>query len=79
MRLKKLGIVPVMCTDGGSQTAFYYEDPDRNSVEINVDNFGHCWSSSEYMRESAEFASNPLGIFVDPDKMIVAREAGTSP
>jgi len=32
-RLKGLGIVPVLSTDGGSQTAFYYEDPDRNSVE----------------------------------------------
>ncbi len=32
-RLKGLGILPVLCTDGGSQTAMYYEDPDRNSVE----------------------------------------------
>jgi catechol 2,3-dioxygenase len=39
-RLKGLGIEPVLCTDGGSQTAFYYEDPDRNSVELNVDNYG---------------------------------------
>jgi catechol 2,3-dioxygenase len=39
-RLQGLGIVPVLCTDGGSQTTFYYEDPDRNSVEINVDNYG---------------------------------------
>jgi catechol 2,3-dioxygenase len=78
-RLKGLGIVPVMCSDEGAQTAFYYEDPDRNSVEINVDNFGDCWTSGEYMRTSPEFAANPLGIFVDPDKMIKAREAGASP
>jgi catechol 2,3-dioxygenase len=78
-RLKGLGIVPVMCTDGGSQTAFYYEDPDRNSVELNVDNYGDCWTSSEHMRSSSEFAKNPLGIFVDPDKMIAARAAGALP
>lgn len=78
-RLKALGIVPVMCTDAGAQTAFYYEDPDRNSVEVNVDNFGSGWTSSEYMRTSPEFADSPLGVFVDPDKMIVAREAGASP
>lgn len=77
-RLKDLGIGPVMCTDAGAQTAFYYEDPDRNSVEINVDNFGDCWTSGEFMRTSQEFSGNPLGIFVDPDKMIAAREAGAS-
>jgi catechol 2,3-dioxygenase len=78
-RLKALGIVPVMCADEGAQTAFYYEDPDRNSVEINVDNYGSGLTSAEYMRTSAEFAKSPLGVFVDPDKMIVARETGTSP
>jgi catechol 2,3-dioxygenase len=79
VRLKGLGIVPVMCADEGAQTAFYYEDPDRNSVEINVDNFGDCWTSGEYMRTSTEFAADPLGIFVDPEKMVAARDAGASP
>jgi catechol 2,3-dioxygenase len=78
-RLKDLRIIPVMCTDGGLQTALYYEDPDRNCVEINVDNYGDCWTSSEHLRNSPEFAKNPLGVFVDPDKMIVARAAGVSP
>jgi catechol-2,3-dioxygenase len=36
-RLKAEGILPVLCTDAGAQTAFYYEDPDHNSVELNVD------------------------------------------
>jgi catechol 2,3-dioxygenase len=78
-RLKDLGIVPALCTDGGSQTAFYYEDPDRNSVEINVDNYGDCWTSGEHMRTSPDFARNPMGTYVDPDKMIAARKAGASP
>jgi catechol 2,3-dioxygenase-like lactoylglutathione lyase family enzyme/ketosteroid isomerase-like protein len=43
-RLKPLGILPVLCTDSG---AHYYEDPDRNSVELNVDNYGDSWTSSE--------------------------------
>jgi catechol 2,3-dioxygenase len=77
-RLKALGVVPVLCTDGGPQTAFYYEDPDRNSVELNVDNYGDCWTSSEHMRTSPDFARNPMGTYVDPDKMIVARKAGAS-
>ena len=78
-RLKGLGIALVLCTGGGSQTAFYYGYPDRNSVELNVDNYGDCWTSSEHMRTSAEFAKNPMGTFIDPDKMIVARNAGALP
>lgn len=77
-RLKALGILPVLCTDSGAQTAFYYEDPDGNSVEINVDNFGNPWTSGEYVRNSPEFASNPLGVFVDPDKMLAAYDDGAA-
>jgi catechol 2,3-dioxygenase len=78
-RLKELGIVPVLCTDAGAQTAFYYEDPDHNSVELNVDNYGNSWTSGEHLRNSPEFAKNPMGHYVDPDKLIAAREAGASP
>ena len=31
------------------------------------------------MRNSPEFAKNPMGKYVDPDKMVAAREAGASP
>ena len=78
-RLKGVGITPVLCTDSGAQTAFYYEDPDHNSVELNVDNYGDSWTSTEHLRTSPEFAKNPMGKYVDPDKMVAAREAGASP
>jgi catechol 2,3-dioxygenase len=78
VRLKGLGILPVLCTDAGLQTAFYYEDPDGNSVEVNVDNFGNPWTSGEYIRTSPEFAANPIGVFVDPQKMIEAHASGAS-
>jgi catechol 2,3-dioxygenase-like lactoylglutathione lyase family enzyme len=78
-RLKCQGILPVLCTDAGAQTALYYEDPDHNSVELNVDNYGDCWTSGEHLRNSAEFAKNPMGRYIDPDKMVAAREAGASP
>jgi catechol-2,3-dioxygenase len=77
-RLKKLGIEPVLTADHGATTAFYYEDPDRNSLELTVDNFGDWKKSSEYMRTSREFAANPMGTYVDPDKMIAARATGMS-
>jgi catechol-2,3-dioxygenase len=77
-RLKSLGIEPVLTADHGASTAFYYDDPDRNSVELTVDNFGNWEKSSEYMRTSPEFAANPMGAYVDPEKMIAARAAGMS-
>jgi hypothetical protein len=55
-------------------TALYYEDPDRNSVELNVDNYGDSWTSGEHLRNSPEFAKNPMGTYVDPNKMVAARE-----
>lgn len=79
VRLKEHGIMPVLCTDAGAQTAFYYEDPDRNSVELNVDNYGDSWTSGEHLRNSPEFARNPMGTYINPDKMIAAREAGAAP
>lgn len=78
-RLKEVGILPLLCTDAGAQTAFYYEDPDHNSVELNVDNYGDSWTSGEHLRHSPEFAKNPMGHYVDPDKLLFARSAGASP
>ena len=63
----------------GAQTAFYYIDPDHNSVELNADNYGDSWTSGEHLRHSPEFAENPMGHFVDPDKLSAAREAGATP
>jgi hypothetical protein len=47
-------------------------------VELTIDNFGDWAKSSEFMRTSPEFAVNPMGAYVDPDKMIAARAAGMS-
>src|SRR6202035_659203 len=79
LRLKALGIMPVLVTDAGSQTAFYYEDPDRNSIELNTLNYGDHWSAIEHMQNSPDFKRQSLGMFVDPDKLVDARTAGDSP
>jgi catechol-2,3-dioxygenase len=75
-RLKDLEIEPVRAADHGATTSFYYEDPDRNSIELMVDNFGDGEQSSAFMRTSPAFATNPMGTDVDPDQMIAARAAG---
>jgi len=78
-RLKAQGIVPHMALDHGMTMSFYYVDPDGNSVELQYDNFGDWKKSTEWMRTSEAFAKNPIGMLVDPAKMVQARGAGASP
>ena len=77
-RLKLLAIEPVSAADHGATTSFYYEDPDHNSIELMVDNFGDGEQSSDFMRRSPAFADNPMGADVDPDQIYAARAAGMS-
>ncbi len=77
-KLKARGIVPHATLDHGMTTSFYYADPDGNSVELQHDNFGDWQRSKEYMQSSPEFAADPVGTPVDPEKMIEARNAGSS-
>ena len=78
VRLKGMGIKPVLSADHGATTSMYYADPDGNSVELLVDNFGDWEKSGNFMRTSPEFASMPMGKFVDPEKMVAARAAGAA-
>ena len=77
-RLKARGIEPHACLDHGMTTSLYYEDPDGNSVELQADNFRSWQESTEWMRTSPQFASNPIGMPFDPDQMVAARQAGAS-
>lgn len=75
-RLSALGIRPHACLDHGMTMSFYYVDPDGNSVELQCDEFGAWDRSKHFMRTSPQFAENPIGITVDPELMLRAREAG---
>jgi catechol 2,3-dioxygenase len=74
-RLKGLGVLPVWAADHGPETAFYYQDPDQNLVELNINNYGDEWTATEHMRNSPPLT--PADI--EPDKMLAARKAGASP
>jgi catechol 2,3-dioxygenase len=75
-RLRTSGITPSVCLDHGMTISIYYADPDRNAVELQVDNF-HDWEkSSEYMRTAREFAANPLGVLFAADRAYDAFKAG---
>jgi len=75
-RMKALGIEPQACLDHGITTSLYYSDPDRNMVELQFDNFDDWAKSSEWMRTSEEFASDPIGTFFDPDLVLAEHRAG---
>ncbi|HEY3726435.1 MAG TPA: VOC family protein [Solirubrobacteraceae bacterium] len=69
LRLKEAGIVPALCLDHGMTLSYYYADPDANNVELQVDCFGDWRKSSDWMRSSDEFKANPIGQFVDPERI----------
>ena len=76
LRLKAAGIEPAGCLDHGMTLSYYYRDPDGNHVELQVDNFGDWAKSSAFMREGPEFHADPIGKFVDPDRVAAAYAAG---
>ena len=78
LRLRAQGIVPDFCLDHGMTFSYYYRDPDGNHVELQVDNFGDWSKSSAWMRDSLGFQSDPLGKFVDPDRVTSAFVEGSS-
>ncbi len=76
-RLRDIGILPHRTVDHGPTLSFYYVDPDGNSVELQADNFSD-WRESLKFFDSEEFARDPYGPGVDPEKLIAARQAGAT-
>lgn len=79
LRLKDGWIVPGACLDHGLTTSFYYIDPDGNMVALQADNYGDWEESSHFIRTDERFAANPIGEFIDPEKIVAARRLGLSP
>jgi catechol 2,3-dioxygenase len=78
LRLKQAGITPALCLDHGMTFSYYYADPDGNNVELQVDNFGDWEKSKEWMQTSDEFKANPIGQFVDPERVAADHAHGVS-
>jgi catechol 2,3-dioxygenase len=78
IRLRNQGIVPFLWLDHGITMSVYYQDPDGNGVEIQVDAFGDWADSKQWISSALEFANNPIGSWFDPEKLVAAREAGLS-
>ncbi|CAN5323515.1 VOC family protein [soil metagenome] len=67
-RLANMGITPVWCINHGPTTSMYYEDPDGNRLELQVDNFSSNQQLLNWL-SGGEFAANPIGVEFDPDEL----------
>lgn len=75
-RLKASGILPILSINHGATTSIYYEDPDRNRVELQVDNFRDFAEFAEFLKTGA-MQRNSIGVAFDPDEMLAALRSGT--
>lgn len=75
-RLKQESIEPAFSLDHGLTISLYYRDPEGNYVELQSDNFGDWTQSTQFMRTSNDFQSNPIGTFFDPQQVFEAHQAG---
>lgn len=78
VRLRQDGVTPEFCLDHGMTLSYYYSDPDGNRVELQCDNFGDWTASKRWMRDSEVFHANPIGQFVDPERVVAAAADGVA-
>jgi catechol-2,3-dioxygenase len=76
-RLKQEGILPFVCINHGPTTSLYYNDPDHNRIELQVDNFADMSEATLLMQE--QFSINPVGAEFDPEELLARLRAGAVP
>ena len=74
LRLKQQGILPWWSINHGPTTSLYYQDPDGNRVELQVENLSKQAATAFF--QSEDFRDNPVGIRFDPDALVRDYEAG---
>ncbi|CAG9947760.1 unnamed protein product [Clonostachys rosea f. rosea IK726] len=72
---KARGILPIWSVNHGPTTSIYYQDPDGNQIETQVDNFDTVEEANQFMA-SSEYAENPIGVDFDPENLIEQLRAG---
>lgn len=73
-RLKQLGITPYWPVHHGMTLSLYYQDPDGNRLEFQVD----CCTVEEAnaLMHSDGFAANPIGVAIDPEDLLARYRNG---
>jgi hypothetical protein len=54
----------------------YYHDPDKNQVELLVDNFATASEGKAYMQGRSVNDKNPVGIVYQPDELVARVRTG---
>ena len=75
VELKEKGVEPTMPIQHGMTTSLYYEDPDGNFVEMQVDNFATPDQATAYMY-GPEFDGDPIGPAFSPEALLASLRAG---
>lgn len=73
-RLKEMGVLPYWRIHHGITLSFYYQDPDGNRMEFQVDACPLDVANA-YMLSDA-FAANPIGVEVDPEDLLAKYHSG---
>jgi catechol 2,3-dioxygenase-like lactoylglutathione lyase family enzyme len=73
-RLKQMGVLPYWRIHHGITLSLYYQDPDGNRMEFQVDACS-VEEANAYMRSDA-FAANPIGIEIDPEHLLAQYRSG---
>ena len=73
-RLKDHGVLPAVPIRHGLTLSLYYQDPDGNMMEFQIDLMG-MKEADEFMRGPA-FAANPVGEPFDPAELAVRYDSG---
>lgn len=74
-RLGEHGILPKWCVNHGPTTSMYYQDPDANQIEFQIDNFDTVEKAGEFFFTEA-FATNTIGVDFDPAELLARARAG---
>jgi catechol 2,3-dioxygenase-like lactoylglutathione lyase family enzyme len=78
VRLKADGVLPIRTIHHGPTISNYYQDPDGNRVELQVDAFPNIQLLNDWFA-SGVFDKNPIGIEFDFDRMVERFDAGDDP
>ena len=74
-RLQTMGVEPIWPVNHGPTTSLYYADPDGNQLEFQIDNYDTVEEAGEFFFSDA-FATNPIGVDLDPAKLHDRLRAG---
>jgi catechol 2,3-dioxygenase-like lactoylglutathione lyase family enzyme len=76
-RKKLYGLTPVWSVNHGPTLSMYYQDPDGNKIEFQVEAFATSQEATNFMK-SPDFAANPFGTDFDPEDLLKRLERGES-